>query len=24
VQRIIKQRMGSIEEEKNGQLRMVW
>lgn len=24
VQRIIKQRMGSIEEEKDGQLRMVW
>ena len=24
VQRIMKQRMGRIEEEKNGQLRMVW
>lgn len=24
VQRIIKQRMGRIEEEQNGQLRMVW
>ena len=24
VQRIIKQRMGRIVEEKNGQLRMVW
>lgn len=24
VQRIIKQRLGRIEEEKNGQLRMVW
>uniref|UniRef100_UPI0040298CC9 ABC transporter ATP-binding protein n=1 Tax=Agathobacter sp. TaxID=2021311 RepID=UPI0040298CC9 len=24
VQRIMKQRMGQIVEEKNGQLRMVW
>lgn len=24
VQRIMKQRMGRIEEEQNGQLRMVW
>lgn len=24
VQRIIKQRMGRIVEEKNGQMRMVW
>lgn len=24
VQKLIKQRLGRIEEEKNGQLRMVW
>ena len=24
VQKIMKQRLGRIEEEKNGQLRMVW